>query len=90
MDEDSSLVMVGDIFLPVEDDEATEYAEKRYFVVLLVFFFIKFFFAFFLRKSFLNEEIERISTALNGVLDQMAGLKVELKGKFGDAINLEE
>lgn len=70
LDEDSSLMMVGDIFLPVEDDEATEYAEKR--------------------KLFLNEEIERISTELNVVLDGMANLKVELKGKFGDAINLEE
>merc|ERR1719436_947150 len=29
LDEDSSLMMVGDIFLPVSDEEAIEYGEKR-------------------------------------------------------------
>merc|ERR550517_2288510 len=70
LDEDSSLMMVGDIFLPVEDDEATQFAEKR--------------------KDFLNAEIERISTELEKVMEQMTSLKSDLKGRFGDAINLEE
>merc|ERR1711908_78545 len=70
LEEDSSLLLVGDVFLPVDDDEATQYAESQ--------------------QAELQEKIERIHAKLTETVQQSETLKTELKGMFGDAINLEE
>jgi len=70
IDDDCALLMVGDVFIPTTEDDATEYAEKR--------------------EEELTQQIEQIQQQINVVLDQMSGLKEELKSRFGENINLEE
>jgi len=70
IDDDSALLMIGDVFIPTEDDQVEDYCQAR--------------------RAKLQGMIEDKSKKLNVLLGELDGLRVGLKDKLGDSVNLEE
>jgi len=70
IDDDSALLMIGDVFIPTEDDQVEEYCQAM--------------------REKLQARIEQKSNDLNTLLTDLDTLRVGLKSRLGDSVNLEE